>query len=51
MNVPPPYLAANPGNLQAFPKPTADPTDAKMNVKLEFHLPLFSSAIIIAAML
>ena len=45
MNVPPPYFAANPGKRQALPSPTAEPTDAKINVKLDDHCPLFSDAI------
>ena len=41
-NVPPPYLAARYGNLQIFPRPTAEPAAASTNPILFEKFPLFS---------
>jgi len=38
-NAPPPFSLVIQGNFHIFPRPTADPVAAKMNINLEDHSP------------
>ena len=38
MNLPPPYVYALLGKRMMFPRPTAEPTAARMNSLFELHL-------------
>jgi hypothetical protein len=38
-NAPPPFSLVIQGNFQIFPKPTADPVAAKINISLDDHCP------------